>query len=86
MRNIILILGTVVSGIFGYVVFKATGICSACESTWLQYVVGLIFIFSYISIFRRAAHDREKGKVSAEAVVEEQEVYANSPALDTVRG
>ena len=55
VRNIMIGIGTVLSGILGFTMFKITGLCDACVSGWLQYVMGIAFVFIYLSSFRSGA-------------------------------
>jgi len=46
------VLGAIVSGILGYMVFRATGLCDACSSTFTSFVAGIIIVGVYLWSFR----------------------------------
>lgn len=46
------VLGAIVSGILGYLVFRATGLCDACSSTFTSFVAGVVIVGVYLWSFR----------------------------------
>ena len=82
IRNVLILVGAVLSGAFGYIICKVTGLFYACESSWLQYVMSSAFILIFLSSFRSGLLNNKpvENKSSYEEEVEEE--YTESPALD----
>ena len=84
IRNILILAGAVLSGALGYSVFKVTGLCDACESSWLQYVMSSALILIFISSFRSGLLNNRPVQSNATYDEEAEEEYTESPALAIV--
>jgi hypothetical protein len=51
-RNILIGIGALLSALFGYLVFQASGLCTGCESTLLKYALGTGIIGIYAIVFK----------------------------------
>ncbi len=52
IRNILIGTGAFISVLLGYVIFQVSGLCVACESTILQFILGFVLIALYATVFR----------------------------------
>jgi hypothetical protein len=82
IRNIFIFAGAVLSGAFGYFIFNVTGLCNACESSLLQYIMSSAFILIFLSSFRSGLLNNSPVESKASYEVDVQEEYAEGAVLD----
>jgi hypothetical protein len=82
IRNILILAGAVLSGAFGYFIFRVTGLCNACESSLIQYIMSSAFILIFLSSFRSGLLNNRpvESKTSYEEDIQEE--YTENPVLD----